>query len=269
MISMEEIVNIILSEKVFTILMTLLISSIILLIIGRAQNKIEVSNASSIKTKKKNTIVALLFSIFRYIVILVSLVIILSKLGVDVSAIVTSLGVVGVIGGLALQDALKDIIAGCNIILDDYFVVGDIVTFGDFTGVVTEFGLKRTKIKSFEGTTLVIANREITKIKNISASKTEWLLNVPVAYEISEKEVAKVMKDIIKDIKDTKLTNGDPEYLGINDFCDSNVNYLLKVTCDSKDRYVLRREGLKIVKSNFDEKGIKIPYPQLEVHDGE
>ena len=76
------------------------------------------------------------------------------------------------------------------------------------------------------------------------------------------------MKDIIKDIVNTKLTTKDPEYLGVNDFCDSNINYLLQVECESKDRYALRREVLKIVKDNFDEKGIKIPYPQVEVHDG-
>ncbi|MBR6073159.1 MAG: mechanosensitive ion channel family protein [Bacilli bacterium] len=265
---MDNIVNIILSDKVFTILITLLISSIIIIVISRAQNKIEVSNAASIKTKKKNTIVALIFNIVKYIVLIVAGVIILSKLGVNVSAIVASLGVVGVIGGLALQDALKDIIAGCNIIMDDYFVVGDLVTIGDFTGIVTEFGLKRTKIKAFDGTVLVIANREISQIKNLSAAKTVWYLNIPVAYEVSEKQVAKVMKDIIKDIVNTKLTTKDPEYLGVNDFCDSNVNYLLQVECESKDRYALRREVLKIVKDNFDEKGIKIPYPQVEVHDG-
>ena len=45
-----------------------------------------------------------------------------------------------------LQDALKDIIMGCNIILDNYFVVGDIVTYNGFTGEVVEFGLKNTKI---------------------------------------------------------------------------------------------------------------------------
>ena len=268
MINMEQITNFILSDKMVTILITLLVSSIIIIIISRAERKIEVTNAASIKTKKKNTIIALIFNIIRYIVLLVAFVIILSKLGVNVSAIVASLGVVGVIGGLALQDALKDIIAGCNIIMDDYFVVGDLVTFGDFTGIVTEFGLKRTKIKAFDGTILVIANREISQIKNLSAAKTQWYLNIPVAYEISEKQVAKVMKDIIKDIKATDLTTSDPEYLGINDFCESNVNYLLLVECNSKDRYVLRREVLRIVKDNFDSKGIKIPYPQVEVHNG-
>lgn len=265
---MQEVINFIISDKMITTLSVLLVSSIIVLIIGRARRKIEVNNAASIKTKKRNTIVSLVSNILTYVVMLIGFVIILSKWGVDVSAIVTSLGVVGVIGGLALQDALKDIIAGCNIIGDDYFVVGDIVTLGDFTGTVIEFGLKRTKIKSIDGQVLTVANREISKIINLSAADTTWMLNIPVAYEIEEKKVAKVMDKIIQRIKKTELTTKDPEYLGVNNFCDSNVDYLLSATCKSKDRAVFRREILKIVKEEFDENDIKIPYPQVEVHDG-
>jgi len=265
---MNEITQFLLSEKFITTVITILISSIIIIIIKRARNKIEISNSASIKTKKRNTMVSLISNIIIYAILLLAIVIILSKWGIDVSAIVTSLGVVGIIAGLALQDALKDIIAGCNIIADDYFVVGDIVTYDNFTGTVVEFGLKKTKIKAVDGTVLVLANREISKIINLSTSDTTWYLNIPVAYEHSEKEVAKVMEGILKRIQDTELTTKEPEYLGINDFCDSNINYLLSASCKAKDRFAFRREILKIVKEEFDNKGIKIPYPQVEVHDG-
>jgi len=265
---MENIVDILVSENMIHTLVTIFISSVIVIIINRAVDKMEVTNASSMKTKKRNTIVTLVSNIIKYIIFLLALVIILSRWGVNVSAIVTSLGVVGVIGGLALQDALKDIIAGCNIIMDDYFVVGDLVDFNDFVGIVTEFGLKRTKIRAYDGTELTIANREISHIKNLSSNDTEWFLNIPVAYELSEKRVEKVMLTIIDRIKETKLCTSNPQYLGINDFCESNINYLISFKCKSKDRFVLRRMVLKIVKEEFDAKGIKIPYPQVEVHNG-
>jgi small conductance mechanosensitive channel len=261
-------IDFVLSEKFITTIVTILFTIIIVSIINRAKDKIEVTNAASIKTKKRNTIVTLISNILSYLFILIALVIILSIWGVDVSAIVTSLGVVGVIGGLALQDALKDIIAGCNIILDDYFVVGDLVTFNDFTGIVSEFGLKSTKIIGFDGTELTIANREISKIQNLSSNPTLWYLNIPVAYEVSEKKVEKVMQSIIKRLEETKLTLETPQYLGVNNFNESNVDYLLLIKCKSEDRYVIRREALKIVKEEFDEKNIKIPYPQVEIHNG-
>ena len=265
---MEKVVEFILSEKMISTLITILVSSIIIAIINGAMNKIEISNAASIRTKKRNTIITLISNIITYLILIVALVVILSTWGVNVTGIVTSLGVVGVIGGLALQDALKDIIAGCNIIMDDYFVVGDIVTYKDFTGTVIEFGLKKTKIKGFDGTVMTIANRQISEIVNISSEDTVWLLDLPVAYEISEKRVMKVLDNIFKKIKDTGLTIKDPEYLGINGFMESNVNYLISATCKSKDRYILRRKILGIVKEEFDSNNIKIPYPQVEVHNG-
>jgi small conductance mechanosensitive channel len=265
---MEKVVEFILSEKMISTLVTIFISSIIIAIINGAMNKLEISNAASIRTKKRNTILTLISNIITYLIMIIALVVILSTWGVNVTGIVTSLGVVGVIGGLALQDALKDIIAGCNIIMDDYFVVGDIVKYKDFTGTVIEFGLKKTKIKGFDGTVLTIANRQISEIENLSAEDTVWLLDLPVAYEISEKKVMKVLDSIFTKIKDTGLTIKEPEYLGINGFMESNINYLISVTCKAKDRYVLRRKILSIVKEEFDSNNIKIPYPQVEVHNG-
>ena len=265
---MNDILKFILSEKMVATIITILIVLIIVTIINSAKDRIEVNNASSIKTKKRNTIVSLIASILIYLILLIGLVIILSTWGIDVSAIVTSLGVVGIIGGLALQDALKDIIAGCNIILDDYFVVGDLVKFKEFTGIVVEFGLKRTKIRGFNGTELVVANREITQIENLSSEDTSWYLDIPVAYEIKEEKVSEVMKTIVKRIKATKLSTGEVEYLGINNFNESSISYLLLAKCKAKDRFVLRREILKIVKEEFDNNKIKIPYNQLEIHNG-
>ena len=265
---MNNFFDFVLSEKFITTFVVILVAIIIVSIINGAKDKIEVSNSSSIKTKKRNTIVTLIANILTYLVLLIALVIILSKWGINVSAIVTSLGVVGVIGGLALQDALKDIIAGCNIILDDYFVVGDLVTFNDFTGIVTEFGLKRTKIQAFDGTELTVANREITQIKNLSSEDTTWYLDLPVAYEVTEKKLIPVIDTVLKRIKETGLTTKEPTYEGVNNFNESDVDYLITAKCKSKDRYVLRRKILGIVKEEFDKNKIKIPYQQVEIHNG-
>ena len=72
--------------------------------------------------------------------------IILQINGVNVSSIIAGVGVVSVIIGLALQDALKDIIMGVNVLVDDYFSLGDIVKLDDIEGKVVEIGIKNIKI---------------------------------------------------------------------------------------------------------------------------
>ena len=102
--------------------------------------------------------------------------------GVDTSSFIAGLGVASVVIGLALQDALKDIIGGINIILDNFYVVGDYVKYGDFTGQVISFGLKSTKIKDFNGNVMVVSNRNIDEIINLSQDKHVILLNIPTCY---------------------------------------------------------------------------------------
>ena len=71
-------------------------------------------------------------------------------------------GIVSVIIGLAIQDALKDIIRGFSILSEEYFSVGDVVTYGDITGKVLVLGLKTTKIKDISTENIIsIANRNI------------------------------------------------------------------------------------------------------------
>ena len=110
--------------------------------------KIIVSGRDAYEKKKRKTIVNLISNIFKYAVFIIAIFSILNLYGVNTKALFASLGVVGAVLGLALQDTIKDFISGITIIMDNYFVVGDIITFNDFTGEVIDMGLKTTKVKN-------------------------------------------------------------------------------------------------------------------------
>ena len=240
----------------------------IIRISARVVKKLVNKDSKSIEVKKRNTIVALGENILKYFFIIVACLIILSVWGVDITSFVTGLGILGVVGGLAIQDALKDIIAGINIIMDNYFVVGDIVKLNDFTGEVIEFGLKNTKIKNVDGVVLVVSNREIASVYNLSQKSSSVAITVPVAYEEKEEKVAKILEGVCKQVDELKLTTKSTEYLGIDSLGDSSVNYLLRAYCKAGDQHELKRKILGLVKRELDKKNVKIPYPQIEVHNG-
>ena len=58
------------------------------------------------------------------------------------------------------------------------------------------------------------------------------------------------------------------EYLGINNFNDSSIDYLIKITCHRETHWNIKRQVLKEIKLAYDKNKIKIPYNQLEVHNG-
>src|SRR5574344_2282365 len=147
----EEIINFIGSPKFYAPIIIILVSLIIYNIIGSLLDKATIKGKTELEKKKRKTIIILLHNITKYIIAIIAILSILNVYVINTTSILAGLGIVGVVIGLALQDALKDIIGGINIILDNFYVVGDYVKYGDFTGQVISFGLKSTKIKDFNG----------------------------------------------------------------------------------------------------------------------
>lgn len=224
------------------------------------------SGKTTFEKKRRNTVVKLLENIFKYIIFIVVILFVLEAYGVDTKSLIAGIGVAGVVLGLALQDILKDLISGLSIMLDNYFVIGDIVEFDGFTGEVVEFGLKSTKIRSFSGETLSVANRNIDKIKNLSQKSSNLLIKVPTAYEEKEEKVRKVLNEAVSEIIKETDADEQSEYLGVDDFASSAVMYLIKIHCPQDKRWTVRRESLNIIKKLYDKNNIKIPYNQIEVH---
>jgi len=222
---------------------------------------------SSFEKKKKRTIIKLAENIFKYVLFVVVICFILEAYGIDTKSLVAGIGVAGVVLGLALQDFLKDLISGLSIILDNYFIIGDIVEYDGFTGEVVEFGLKSTKIRSFNGDTYSIANRNIDKIKNLSQKSSNLMLTIPTAYEEKEEKVSKVLEGAIKKIIEETEADEESCYLGIENFSSSHIDYLIKIHCPQDKRWVVKRKALIIIKNEYDKNKVKIPYTQIEVHD--
>lgn len=218
--------------------------------------------------KKRKTIVRLLNNVIKYLTLIITFIIILSLYGVNVKAMVAGLGITATILGLALQDTFKDIINGMNIILENYFIVGDIVGYNDFTGEVIEFGLKSTKIKNANGEVMIIANRNIMEVKNISQKENAVTLTIPLPYEQSVDKMEKIINDeILPKIKEIKNVIVDSVvYLGISELADSSVNYMIKFRCKRETHWQAQRDAYGIILRVLDKKKISIPYPQLEVH---
>lgn len=264
-----DIVLSIVSSKTFYIpVITICITILLIKLSSRIIKKMIVKDSKNLEDKRRNTIFALIENIIKYLFIIFAVLTILGAFGFDVSGIIAGLGVAGVVGGLALQDALKDIIMGVNIIMDNYFVVGDIVSFNNFTGEVIEFGLKNTKIKSVDGIVLIVANREIAQIKNLSQKSSTIVIKVPVAYEEKEEKVAKALNRVLDEVATWDDIKGRGEYLGIDSLDESSITYMINTSCTAGNQFVIRRKMLSLIKKEFDKSNIKIPYAQIEVHNG-
>ena len=265
---LEKVIDVIMTKQIFGTAMVILITFILISMFNKGIEKIMIKGKTSFEVKRRKTIVKLFQSIFKYILIIIAMLIILDFYGVDTKSLIASLGVAGVVLGLALQDTVKDLISGTMLIMENYLAVGDEVTYNDFTGEVIELGLRTNKIKGFDGEVMIIANRNIDTIINASQKKANLYMDIPTAYEEDVEKVEKVLIEVVDQAIKDKIILSDSAYLGVNELDSSAVNYLINIHCNQDDRYRVKREILKRVKLAYDKNNIKIPYEQLEVHHG-
>src|SRR5690606_6007865 len=104
------------------------------------------------------TIISILVLVLIWAIMLLS---ILANLGVNITALVASLGVGGIAVALAVQTLLSDMFASLSIGIDKPFEIGDFVVFGDIAGTIEHIGLKTTRIRSLSGEQVVCSNAEL------------------------------------------------------------------------------------------------------------
>ncbi len=262
---LKSILTFISKKEVYGLAIIILISLLAYYFGRRIIEKIVNYGKSEFEKKRRHTIVKMISNILKYAIYILAIFFVLDLYGVNTKALVASLGVAGAILGLAFQDMIKDFISGITIIMDNYFVVGDIITINDFTGEVIELGLRTTKIKKVNGEVLVIANHNIDNVVNISQKKANVIIEIPTSYEDKTSSVEKTITKILNEIN--KL-NGvlNTKYLGISSLADSAVNYMISIECKSELQWQIKRDSLKIIKNAYDKDKIKIPYQQIEVH---
>ncbi len=265
---LKLLLNIISKKEVYGVVVTFAVAYFIYRTVSIILEEVINYGKNNYEKKKRKTITKLFKNVAKYIILIIAVLTILSIYGVNVAGMVAGLGITATIIGLALQDTFKDIINGINIIVENYFIVGDYVEYAGFTGEVTEFGLKSTKIKNANGEVKIVANRNIMEIKNLSQETQAILINIPLPYE---EDVEKMENIINKNIlpKIAEIQNVHPKsvtYLGINELADSCIKYLIKYECERETQWQAKRDANRIIITELNKKHVSIPYQQLEVH---
>lgn len=263
------ILNFLSKKQVYTPIITIILGYLLYRLIKNALEKLMHETDNAYNNKKRKTVIELSSNIAKYIIIIIGCIIILQAYGIDTASIIAGLGVLSAVVGLAFQDTLKDLIAGVTIILENYYIVGDYVKYKDFTGEVTVIGLKSTKIRNCYGETLILANHNVNEIINLSQTKQSIFIPITIAYEEEITVVEKAIKNILPKLEKVKnVIPSSATYLGVDELSASSVNYLIKINCTQDKQWQVKRDCLAIIKDELDKNNIKIPYPQIEVHNG-
>lgn len=220
-------------------------------------------NLKFLFNNKTKTYVKLMKNITRYLFIGITVLILLEVFGINVSSLLAGVGIIGIIVGFAIQDALKDIIKGFDILSDSYYQVGDVIKYGDIVGKVLSIGLKTTKVEDIYTLNIVsISNRNIEQVEIVSNLIN---IDVPFPYEVKLKKAESVLGSMVERIEQRENIE-KCEYRGVNRFDDSSIAYQIKVYCNPLEKVQVRRDALHCILEVFEENKIDIPYQQIDIH---
>ena len=261
---MGDFINSLSQSKIVSSIIVIIISFAIYRVIKNISAKSEKNSRLNNKLNKKSkTYIKMTNSIIKAVFIMVTILIILQINGVDVSSMLAGVGIASVIIGLAVQDALKDIIRGINIISDGYFSLGDVVTYGEFTGKVLAIGLRTTKIQDIATDNIIsIANRNIEQVQIVSNS---LYVNFPMPYELPVDTAEEVIQDIMEEIKQVNDVE-EVTYKGVKELAESSIKYLLKIVCIPERRLQVKRDALGCILRVLEKNNINVPYNQIDIH---
>ena len=222
------------------------------------------------KGMRAETIANLVAGAFHYLIVIIGVVWGLAILGVNTTAVLAGIGIVGLILGFGAQSLIEDIITGAFIIFEGQYVNGDIIILDDFRGTVRNIGVRTTTIEDAGGNLKVVNNSDIRNFQNRSRNKSVAACEVSVAYDTDLKKMDKVIAEglprMYEDHRD--LYQKEPVFLGVTALADSGVNLKFIVDCKEQDVFKAQRQLTRDVWALFMDKGIEIPFPQVVVHQG-
>jgi len=214
------------------------------------------------------TVTNLIVGLLKYIAVIAAIVWGLSILGVNTSAVLAGVGIVGLILGFGAQSLIEDIITGAFIIFENQYSVGDIIILDDFRGTVRSIGVRTTVIEDVGGNLKVVNNSDIRNFQNRSRNSSVALCVVSVAYHTDLRKLEKILAQALPDLAldHPELYIGAPRYLGVDKLGDSGIDLKFAVDTDEENIFSAQRMLARDLKILFDEKGIEIPFPQVVVH---
>lgn len=214
------------------------------------------------------TVITISQSLLRYASAILILCLGLKIIGVNVTTILASVGVVALIVGFGAESLIEDVITGLFMLFENQYNVGDIVEVGGFRGTVSDIGIRTTSITDPGGNVKIINNSNMKDILNRSDNASRSLADIQVPYETDieafEQKIPEICSRIYEAHRDVMLA--EPVYLGVQELGSSGITLRFVVEVEESKIYSVQRILNRELLVTFREAGVEVPYPQLDLH---
>lgn len=216
------------------------------------------------------SIKVLLTKIFKFVIYTGVILITMSSLGIDLTALAVVGGAVGVGVGFGLQKVVSNFISGIIILLDKSVKPGDVIEIDNVYGEIKSIGLRYISVLTLDGKEYIIPNEDLITKQVINWSYSNNLVRTSVSVGVSyNSDINKAMELLEKSIQGIdRILNRPKPKIFLNEFADSSVNLEIKFWIKDPENGInnIRSEVNKNIWNLFKENNIEIPFPQQDIH---
>jgi len=219
------------------------------------------------KAKVDETLIGFLVDLSSTVLLILIVIAALSTLGMKMTSFVAILGATTLAIGLALQNNLSNLGAGVIIMLLRPFKLNDYVQISGVSGSVEKISMFNTLLRTPDNRSIIVPNSKIISdnIINYSSKDTRRIdLTVGIGYENDIKIAKETLENILSE--DKRILKDPVPLVAVSELGESSVNFAVRPWVKAQDYWDVYFDLLEMIKTTFDEKGISIPYPQMDVH---
>jgi moderate conductance mechanosensitive channel len=213
--------------------------------------------------RRLQTLSATFRGVAQTVILFIGLMTFLGQLGINITPILASAGVLGIAIGLGAQSLIKDFFAGLLILLEEQFNVGDTVKIGETTGNVEQLTLRVTRVRALDGSLAIIPNGSVGAVINYSKGWSRVVLDIDIDYKEDVDRAMRVMLETAKQVREERPADiiEEPTMLGVDKLGSTSVTLRLLAKTATGKQPDVGRELRRRVKLAFDQEGINTPAP--------
>ncbi|AEQ53502.1 mechanosensitive ion channel domain-containing protein [Pelagibacterium halotolerans] len=223
-------------------------------------------------TARKRTLFALMRNALTIALIVITLMFVLSEIGINIAPLLASAGVLGLAIGFGAQKLVQDIITGIFIQLEGAIDVGDVVAVGGISGVVERLTIRSVSLRDVEGSYHIIPFSSVDTVTNFMRGFSFAVIDMGVGYRENVEDARQAMLDAFEELRaDPEYKNAiidDFEWMGVNAFGASEVVLRARIKTLPGKQWGVKRAYNGIVKRIFDARDIEIPFPHQTLYFG-
>ncbi len=192
---------------------------------------------------------------------------VLSMLGIQMTSFIAILGAAGLAVGMALSGTLQNFAGGVMILLFKPFKVGDVIDAQGYVGSVKEIQIFNTILKSPDNKTIIIPNGGLSTGSMVNFSteelrRVDWTIGVGYGDDLDK--ARNVIQRLCDD--DSRILKDPVVFIAVSELADSSVNFTVRAWVNAADYWGVYFAMNENVYNTFNQEGLNIPYPQMDVH---